>query len=65
MTQKSQDNLTLDEQRYQEGQELARKFIAAGGDLMQDPPRSNEACENGFADTLADQRRSLNNKSKP
>lgn len=46
-----------DERRYQEGQESAKRWMAAGGDLMADPPASDEAYENGFADTLAEARR--------
>ena len=47
----------FDERRYKEGQESAKRWIAAGGDLMANPPASDEAYENGFADTLADARR--------
>ncbi len=47
----------FDERRYKEGQESARRWIDAGGELMANPPASDEAYENGFADTLAEARR--------
>lgn len=52
-----QDSTAFDKRRYQEGQDAAKRWVAAGGDLMANPPESDEAYENGFADFLAETRR--------
>lgn len=42
----------FDTQRYQEGWSQANVWADNGGRLERDPPASDEAFENGFADRL-------------
>lgn len=55
---KSEGCMTLgtDADEYRQGQIRAAAWITTGGDLRRDPPRSTEAFENGFCDTLAAER---------
>ncbi len=46
-------NTKNEEGMYLQGAQTAAGWIAAGGDLMVDPPRRGEAFENGFCDALA------------
>ena len=43
---------SFDEQRYNEGRAKADAWASAGGQLQRDPPASDEAFENGYADRL-------------
>lgn len=46
----------FDKRRYQEGEAQADVWAANGGRLDRDPPASDEAFENGYADRLSELR---------
>jgi len=57
----SEIGMSFDESRYLEGLSKADEWAASGGRLDRDPPVSDEAFENGYADRLNE----LRQKSRP
>lgn len=55
---------SFDEQRYQEGRVKADEWATSGGRLDRDPPASDEAFENGYADRLHELRQQSRNETK-
>lgn len=55
---------SFESKRYEDGKIKADQWVASGGGLDREPPKSDEAFENGYADRLHELRKAEKTKEK-